>query len=139
MADLARDVSRTMSRQLSSVMSRVGRTVDHAAQIGERPRGAPPAYANLSEEETLNLAAQAYRRSRIRLVARKWRLKRIGPNPITYFIGIMTVIVVLVTIGAGGGAGSVYAISYYQRHVTDIQGLASLRDQANSIIYDRNW
>jgi len=98
----------------------------------------PNAYRNLSEEETVKLRAQAYRRSRSRLVARKWRLGRVRPNPIGYLIVVMTIIVLAVTLAAGGGAGGVYAISYYQRHVSDIQAIASLRDQQNSVIYDRN-
>ncbi len=135
MAKLARD----MSRQLSSVMSRVGRTVD-AGSPRERPehRPVPAVYANLTEDETLKLRAQAYRRSRSRLVARKWRLGRVRPNPIVYVAVVMVAIVTLVALAVGGGAGGVYAVSYYQRHVNDIQAIASLRDQQNSTIYDRN-
>ncbi len=147
MAELARDVSRTMSRQLSSVMSRVGRAVDgrrrgetgmpgSAPMRGSAPMPGPARF--FSEEETMNLHAQAYRRSRIRLVARKWRLARVRPNPILYFSGILLVAVVVVMVSVGGGAGGVYAFSYYQQHEGEIQAVAGLKNQQNSTIYDRN-
>jgi membrane peptidoglycan carboxypeptidase len=72
------------------------------------------------------------------MVARKWRLGRVRPNPLGYLLVVMTIIVLLGVLLAGGGAGGVYAASYYQRHIPDIQQLASLRNQANSTIYDRN-
>ena len=86
----------------------------------------------------MNLHAQAYRRSRIRLVARKWRLARVRPNPILYFSGILLVAVVVVMVSVGGGAGGVYAFSYYQQHLGEIQAVASLTNNNNSVIYDRN-
>jgi membrane peptidoglycan carboxypeptidase len=139
MAEMARNVSKNMSRQLSSVMSRVGHAMEARPQRDPYARGAVPRiYSNLSEEETLRLRAQAYRRSRIRLVARKWRLGRVRPNPIIYLVGIMTAIVLVVMLSVGGGAGGVYAVSYYQRHLGDIQAIAGLRDTQNSTIYDRN-
>ncbi|GEM_PF-1037932 len=139
MAQMARDVSRTMSRQLSSMMSRVSRSADVSSYGVRSVRGpVPNIYRNLSEEETVKLRAQAYRRSRSRLVARKWRLGRVRPNPIGFAIGVVMAILLVGVIIAGGGAGATYAISYYQRHIGDIQALASLRNQANSIIYDRN-
>jgi membrane peptidoglycan carboxypeptidase len=139
MAEMARNVSKSMSRQLSSVMSRVGHTMESRPRMDPNGRGpVPRIYSNLSDEETLQLRAQAYRRSRIRLVARKWRLARVRPNPIIYLIGVMTAIVLVVMLSVGGGAGGVYAVSYYQRHVSDIQAIASLRDSQNSEIFDRN-
>jgi membrane peptidoglycan carboxypeptidase len=139
MAEMARNVSKSMSRQLSSVMSRVGHAMEARPRMDPYARGAVPRiYSNLSEEETLQLRAQAYRRSRIRLVARKWRLGRVRPNPIIYLLGIMTAIVAVVMMAVGGGAGGVYAVSYYQRHVGDIQAIAGLRNQRESTIYDRN-
>ena len=151
MAEMARDVSRTMSRQLSSVMSRVGRAVEGAprgmsragGEGGPVVPGGGNGYASgpvraFSEQETVSLRAQAYRRSRNRLVARKWRLGRVRPNPLGFLVVVMTAIILLGVVTAGGTGGGIYAVSYYQRHIPDIQQLAGLKNQQNSIIYDRN-
>ena len=144
MADLARNVS----RQLSAVMSRVGRAVEGPPRGMSRASGpggpgggegyVPGPAGNFSVRETVTSPSQAYRRSRNRLVARKWRLGRVRPNPLGYLLVVMTIIVLLGVILAGGTGGGIYAASYYQRHIPDIQQLASLRNKANSTIYDRN-
>ena len=136
MRELARDVSRTMSRQLSTMLP----------SRGPRPVGAPPvrrgavamAPASLPPEEAEKLRAQAYRRSRARLVARKWRLGRVQRNPILYLAAVLVGIVLAVSVAAGGGFGVYYAAGYYQMHVPDIQAIAALHNAQNSTIYDRN-
>jgi membrane peptidoglycan carboxypeptidase len=136
MRELARDVSRTMSRQISAMIPRRGpRPDDMPGRRSPRPE---PAAISLPPEEIAQLRAQAYRRSRARLVARKWRLSRVQRNPILYLAAMLAGIVLAVSAAAGGGFGLYYAAGYYQLHVPDIQAIASLHNAQNSTIYDRN-
>jgi membrane peptidoglycan carboxypeptidase len=139
MADLARDASRSMSRQLSSVVSRTGHAIRHDGPPPPQPRGprTPPPGAMLSAE-TAKLSSQAYRRSRSRMVARKWRRGRVQRNPILYFATVLFAFTALLSVVAGGGAGGAYAFSYYQSHYNDVLAVTQLQSQQNSIIYDRN-
>jgi membrane peptidoglycan carboxypeptidase len=141
MAELARDASRSMSRQLSSVVSRTGHAIRRDAPPPQprAPRTPPPGYpgATLSAE-TAKLSSQAYRRSRSRMVARKWRRGRIQRNPVLYFATVLFAFTALLSVVAGGGAGGAYAFSYYQSHYDDILAVTELQSQQNSIIYDRN-
>lgn len=144
MGEMARDVSRSMSRQLSSVVARAGRGAPQGDSFSRRPapgrtdsalmaRRTPPA-----DDESLSVAAQRYRRSRARMLARKWRLGRVRPNPIGYAIGIAAVVIVVLVFVAGGTAGGVYSYSYYSGNVDKIQAVADLKYHANSQILDRN-
>ncbi|HEV2459164.1 MAG TPA: transglycosylase domain-containing protein, partial [Ktedonobacterales bacterium] len=139
MADMARDLSRTMSRQLGAM---VARTRGPAYESPPAPRMAPPRRSpmptSLPPDVTAKLHAQAYRRSRIRLVARKWRLGRVRPNPVAYFAVVLITAVLAVAIAFGGGAGLAYAINYYNSHLADIQAIANLKNADNSSILDRN-
>ncbi|HST88920.1 MAG TPA: transglycosylase domain-containing protein, partial [Ktedonobacterales bacterium] len=141
MADLARDASRSMSRQLSSVVSRTGHAIRHDAPPPQPrgPRTPPPGYTGaMLSAETAKLSPQAYRRSRSRMVARKWRRERIQRNPLLYFATVLFAFTALLSVVAGGGAGGAYAFSYYQSHYNDILAVTELQNQQNSIIYDRN-
>ncbi|HET9980103.1 MAG TPA: transglycosylase domain-containing protein, partial [Ktedonobacterales bacterium] len=80
-----------------------------------------------------------YRRSRIRMRARKWRLGRVRNNPVAYAIGIASVVVAVLSILGGGGAGAVYAYSFYNTYRPAIQNLInSAISGQNTVIYDRN-
>ena len=141
MADLARDASRSMSRQLSSVVSRTGHAIRHDAPPPQPrgPRTPPPGYTGaMLSAETAKLSPQAYRRSRSRMVARKWRRERIQRNPLLYFATVLFAFTALLSVVAGGGAGGAYAFSYYQSHYNDVLAVTDLQNQQNSIIYDRN-
>src|SRR5690242_15499688 len=124
MADLARDASRSMSRQLSSVVSRTGHAIRGDGPPPPQPRGPrtpPPGYPGaMLSAETAKLSSQAYRRSRSRMVARKWRRGRIQRNPILYFATVLFAFTALLSVVAGGGAGGAYAFSYYQSHYNDV-------------------
>ena len=140
MAEMARDVSRSMSRQLGTVMSRAGRAMHRgdvngtSARMPAPPRpGATPPPLNAAQLRSL-----PYRRSRSRLLARKWRMGRVRANPVPYFIGIMLSAVLALTLAFGGGLGSVYAFNYYGGHVGQIQAIANLKNHASSVILDRN-
>ena len=100
------------------------------------PRGvpAPRLPAELMEE----LATQPYRRSRARVVARKWRLKRVRRNPIAFAVVIMLLLVALVGVLGVGGAGGIYAVTYYQAHQSQIQQIYNLRFTQGVQIFDRN-
>jgi membrane peptidoglycan carboxypeptidase len=140
--ELARDVSRNMSRQLSAVMSRahIPRPDRSARQdSGERRPNRQQSYEmpSLPPDLAATIKARAYRRSRIRGIARKWREGRVPPNPLVYIASLMFLAVLAVAVAGGGGFGAYYAVSYYQLHLGDIQTLANLKNQANSTIYDR--
>ncbi|HEX5441958.1 MAG TPA: transglycosylase domain-containing protein, partial [Ktedonobacterales bacterium] len=77
--------------------------------------------------------------SRIRMRARKWRLGRVRANPVAYATSIAAVVVAAVSILGGGGAGAVYAYSYYNTYRPAIQSLInSAVTGQNTVIYDRN-
>ncbi|MBF6589668.1 MAG: transglycosylase domain-containing protein [Ktedonobacterales bacterium] len=135
---MARDLSRAMSRQLGAMVRGTERAVrrsagprraDRAAFAGSFPAGELPT----------ELTPQPYRRSRIRMRARKWRMRRVPPNPIKYFIMLGAVAMLVVTLLGASGAGTIYAISYYNQRVPQIQALAAnLQGGQSSVIYDRN-
>lgn len=133
------DMARDMSRQLSAMVRGTGRAMQReAAQIaaaGER-RPMPP----MSPEALAQIQADLprYRRSRIRMRARKWRLGRVRANPIAYALGLSSIVIAAVSIVGGGGAGAVYAYNYYDIHRPAIQSIINnaIAGQ-NTIIYDR--
>jgi membrane peptidoglycan carboxypeptidase len=130
-----------MSRQLSAMVRGTGRAMQReAAQIaaaGSR-RSAPltPTPEMLAQMQG---DLPRYRRSRIRMRARKWRLGRVRANPVGYAIGVAAVVVAAVSILGGGGAGAVYAYNYYDVHRPAIQSIVNNAVAGqNTIIYDRN-
>jgi membrane peptidoglycan carboxypeptidase len=130
-----------MSRQLSAMVRGTGRAMQReAAQIaaaGSR-RSAPitPSPEMLAQ---IQGDLPRYRRSRIRMRARKWRLERVRANPVGYAIGVGAVVVAAVSILGGGGAGAVYAYNYYDVHRPAIQSIINNAVAGQStIIYDRN-
>jgi membrane peptidoglycan carboxypeptidase len=145
MAEMARDASRSMSRQLSAVMSRTGQALRGGQGGPSGPDGTSARLAvpprrpiSLPPEVTEKLNAQPYRRSRARMLARKWRISRTPPNPLIYF-GVIVLCTLVAILGAfGGGVGGVYAYNYYQGHVDQIQAIANLKYHASSQILDRN-
>ena len=138
MASMARDVSRTMSRQLSVMMSRVGRSVRHDESQVSRVAPSAPRRSPVPPEVAAEVAARPYRRSRARMITAKWRRGRVRPNPIGFAVGAMAAILLAVVMVVGGGAGMAYAVNYYQAHIGQIQAIANLRYNENSVIYDRN-
>jgi membrane peptidoglycan carboxypeptidase len=133
------DMARDMSRQLSAMVRGTGRAMQReAAQIaaaGERRPMTP-----MSPEALAQVQADLprYRRSRIRMRARKWRLGRVRANPVAYSMGIASLVISAVSIVGGGGAGGVYAYNYYDVHRPAIQSIINnaIAGQ-NTIIYDR--
>jgi hypothetical protein len=130
-----------MSRQLGAMVRGTGRAMQReAAQIaaaGSR-RSAPltPTPEMLAQ---IQGDLPRYRRSRIRMRARKWRLGRVRANPIGYAIGVATVVIAAVSILGGGGAGAVYAYNYYDVHRSAIQSIINNAVAGqNTVIYDRN-
>lgn len=142
MATRARDASRSMSRQLNVMMSRTARSVRDAGDPRPR-RVTPPARPRVSlppelEQKLADSPAPSYRRSRTRMLARKWRLSRMPPNPLLYIGGILGTAMLALIVVFAGGAGGIYAVNYYQYHLADIQAIANLKAQASSEIFDRN-
>ncbi|HEX8981991.1 MAG TPA: transglycosylase domain-containing protein [Ktedonobacterales bacterium] len=81
---------------------------------------------------------RAYRRSRLRLRARKWREGRRNPHAMLYMVGFATLAALLVSIAGAGGGGAYYAMSYYNQHADDIASVASSAEVGSTTIYDRN-
>src|SRR5579859_2849589 len=147
MASMARDASRSMSRQLGAALSRTGRSIRDAGappvRIATPPPtrgGTPPSSRRVAvpAEIAEKLASQSHRRSRVRMVAAKWRRGRIPPNPLLVIGGMLLGISLAFITVFAGGAGFLYAYNYYQYHTADIQAIANLRNQSSSTIYDRN-
>jgi len=79
-----------------------------------------------------------YRRSRLRLRARKWRLGRHNPHAIWYAVGFALSAALLVSLLGAGTGGAYYAFNYYSQHQADIASVASAAEQGSTVIYDRN-
>src|SRR5215831_11732179 len=113
MGALARDLSRSMSRSLASIGATMGRAVRDAGRYeppqfsGERSRVELP--PDLMEQISEN--SQPYRRSRARMLARKWRLGRVRANPVGYAAGIAALVTLLVVTVGVGGASAAYGLS----------------------------
>ena len=141
MADMARDLSRSMSRQLSSVMERTGRALrngnDGTGSSLRMPRPAPHR-TPLPAELAAQVESLPYRRSRARMLARKWRLSRKQANPIVVALVIMVCAVAGLAVTFGGAFGGVYAYNYYSSHRAQIQAIAAEKNHASSQILDRN-
>ncbi len=134
---VAREFSQAMSRQLGSIMHGTERAVRRVAE----PRPAyRPSFAGSSPTDLPSEVLPArYRRSRTRLRARKWRLQRTPANPLKYFLILGSFAMLVVLVLGGGGAGMIYAVNYYNQHLSDIQELAAnLQQGDNTTIYDRN-
>jgi membrane peptidoglycan carboxypeptidase len=135
------EMARDMSRQLSAMVRGTGRVMQReAAQIaaagGRGPMPVTPSPEMLAQMQS---DLPRYRRSRIRMRARKWRLGRVRANPIGYAIGIGAVVIAAVSILGGGGAGAVYAYNYYDVHRPAIQNIINNAVSGqNTVIYDRN-
>ncbi|HET9109527.1 MAG TPA: biosynthetic peptidoglycan transglycosylase, partial [Ktedonobacterales bacterium] len=85
-----------------------------------------------------DIAQSAYRRSRLRMRARKWRLGRHNPHAMWYAVGFaMTAALLVALLGAGTG-GAYYAVSYYSQHQADIASVADSAQVGSTTIYDRN-
>ncbi len=137
MASRARDMSRSMSRQLSAMMSRVGRSVRQDDSRVSRVAPPTPRRSPVPPEIAAEVAARPYRRSRARMITAKWRRSRVRPNPIAFAVGAMVAILLAVVLLVGGGAGMAYAVNYYTAHIGQVQAIAALRYNENSTIYDR--
>ncbi len=135
------EMARDMSRQLSAMVRGTGRAMQReAAQIAaagsRRPMPMTPSPELLAQMQG---DLPRYRRSRIRMRVRKWRLERVRANPIGYAIGVAAVVVAAVSILGGGGAGAVYAYNYYDIHRPAIQSIINNAVSGqNTVIYDRN-
>ena len=139
MAEMARDLSRSMSRQLSSVMERTGRALrnDGAASSARMPRAVAPR-GPLPAEVAAQVESLPYRRSRARMLARKWRLSRKQANPIIVALVIMVCAASALAVTFGGAFGGVYGYNYYQSHRAQIRAIAAEKNHASSEILDRN-
>jgi membrane peptidoglycan carboxypeptidase len=140
MGALARDLSRSMSRSLASIGATVGRAVRDAGRYeppqpsgGSRRVELPPDVMDQLAENP-----QPYRRSRARMLARKWRLGRVRANPVGYAAGVAALVALLfVTVGVGG-AGGAYGISVYDKHRADVQNIYNLKFNQSTQVFDRN-
>ncbi|HEX8733669.1 MAG TPA: transglycosylase domain-containing protein, partial [Ktedonobacterales bacterium] len=162
----ARDFTRNMSRQLSAMLEtargamRGRRDADNDSRDDSRMDSrANPRYDSRKDmrmdsgygpsaqmgamgpttAETQALPApDSYRRSRLRLRARKWRLGRHNPRAIWYAVGFALTAAVLVSLVGAGTGGAYYAFTYYSQHQADIAAVASSAELGSTTIYDRN-
>ena len=107
MGALARDLSRSMSRSLASIGATMGRAVRDAGRYEPPELSSPSRRVELPPDvmEQISENAQPYRRSRARMLARKWRLGRVRANPVGYAAGIAALVTLLfVTVGVGGAS-----------------------------------
>lgn len=139
---MARDFSRAMSRQFGALVrgtERAARRVGESARAEPQSSYRPGLSSALVSEMSLEAAARGYRRSRIRMRARKWRLRRVPPNPIKLAVILAVAAMLSLAVMGAGGAGLVYAVSYYNQHTPQIQALAAnLQGGQSTVIYDRN-
>lgn len=140
-----RDAGRNLSQQFSAMMESVGRAVRaepprYAGRSIPPDRSARSSHPSRPEVSPALAAAGAtgYRRSRGRLVARKWRLGRIRPNPVGYAAGFATLLLLTAAVVGAGSAGAVYAAQYYQANRGAIRNAWIAGNNQSTRIYDRN-
>jgi membrane peptidoglycan carboxypeptidase len=134
-----------MSEQFSVIMERAGRMVrgdsdeypaagrryDSRAMMSRGSISVPPALAASD-------ALLPYRRSRSRMVARKWRLRRVRGNPAAYFAGVFLLVLFVSALVGGGGAGGAFAAQYYQANQGRIRNAWISGNNHSTEIFDRN-
>lgn len=145
MGDRARDSWRSMSRQLSSMMqsargAKRGRRDDFERDAtGYGPSAEMGAMgAAGADAQTVETSQGAYRRSRLRLRARKWRQGRRNPHAVWYAVGFALSAALVVSLLGAGTGGAYYAFTYYNQHQADIASVASSAELGSTVIYDRN-
>jgi membrane peptidoglycan carboxypeptidase len=141
------EAGRSMSRQFSAMMGRAGQAVRREAQsVGQHLAGPPSSVGPVAPQgpvapaggEPGELTPPPFRRSRTRLLARRWRERRVRPNPLGYFIGVASAILLASVLLGAGGAGGAYAASYYYQNHGLIQDAWAQRVAQATRIYDRN-
>lgn len=90
-----------------------------------------------SSNVTRYAGTSGHHRLRVRALARKWRLDRVHPNPLSYLIGVAVILLLALGVVLAGVGGGIYAYSFYAANVGKIQAVANLKLHANSTIYDR--
>lgn len=143
MRERAAGFARGMSEQLSAVVESArgafrGRDGGARKMDPARYTGYDSAIETLSPEQRAELEQRIYRRSRIRLLSRKWRIGRHNPHAVWFAAGFaITALLLVALIGAGVGGGY-YAISYYNANSAQISNVARLAEVGSTTIYDRN-
>ncbi|HEY7849745.1 MAG TPA: transglycosylase domain-containing protein, partial [Ktedonobacterales bacterium] len=138
----ARDLSKSMSRQLSSMMQTArgamrGRR-DDAPDRDASGYAPSVAMGAMGAEAPGEMTPATYRRSRLRLRARKWRMGRHSPHAMGYAIAFALSAALLVSLIGAGTGGAYYAFNYYSQHQGDIASVADSAALGSTTIYDRN-
>ncbi|HEU0027579.1 MAG TPA: transglycosylase domain-containing protein [Ktedonobacterales bacterium] len=148
MRERAADFARGMSEQLGAVVENA-RGALRGREAGGATRGTPPsgsgytagysaAMGSLPSEQRATLDERAYRRSRIRLLSRKWRMGRHNPHGLWYGVGFaLSGLLLVATLGASAGGGY-YAVTYYNANAAQIGNVARLAEVGSTTIYDRH-
>ena len=135
-----RDAGRSMSRQFAAMMEgagRAGRAVRRElTAMSESMSAQSPALGGPMGQT--DLVGIPYRRSRSRLLARKWRMRRVGRNPMGFALGFAALVLVVSALVGASGAGGAYAYSYYQTNRGAIRNAAIVGNARSTVIYDRN-
>ena len=131
-----------MSRQLSSMMqtARGAMRGGRGGNAGEGASAYGPSVAMgaVGADAPGEVPQSAYRRSRLRLRARKWRLGRQNPHAVWYAVGFALTAALIVSLLGAGTGGAYYAFTYYSQHQADIASVASAAAVGSTTIYDRN-
>lgn len=145
MRERAADFARGMSEQLSAYMETARGAFRGQDDENPNPRSrmSPPpgfgaALESLTPEQRAALAQSSHRRSRIRLLSRKWRLSRHNPNTLWFALGFALTALMLISLLGATVGGGYYAISYYNSNAAQISNVAQLAEVGSTTIYDRN-
>jgi membrane peptidoglycan carboxypeptidase len=148
MRERAANFARGMSEQLGAVVENArgairgrGAASGGGAAGGQR-MAPPPAYsapmAAMTQEMRAASEPRGFRRSRIRLLSRKWRLGRNNPHGMWFAAGFAISGLLLVAMLGASVGGGYYAISYYNANAAQISNVAKLAKIDSTTIYDRN-
>lgn len=96
------------------------------------------AMAAASPEQPEKPSQSGYRRSRMRLLARKWRLSRRNPQAIWAGVGFAVCGLLLAAILGSVAGGGYYSVSYYEANSAQIAAVAAEANQPYTTFYDRN-
>lgn len=157
MRERAANFARGMSEQLSAVVENArgafrgqdgGGAVGAAAGAGAvggafqgrtAPGGFGVALEDMTPEQRAALEQRGHRRSRIRMLSRKWRLGRHNPNGIWFAVTFALTGLLLVSLMGASAGGGFYAITYYNANASYISNVAHLAETSTSTtFYDRN-
>ncbi len=144
MRERAAGFARGMSEQLNAVVESARgafRGRDNGRDMGTQratPVEAGSVLEALTPEQRAALEQRSHRRSRIRMLSRKWRLGRHNPHSVWYAVGFAIFALLLVAMIGASVGGGYYAVAYYSANASQISRVAQFAAIDSTTIYDRN-